>query len=147
MKLKNYFIALCVALTSAAFIACDDNDDDHIQPSKVVETAFNQLYPEAQFVTWEREYGKIKAEFLNNGAEADAWFEADGTWIRTETTVPRSALPQPVLDFVASNYAGYHIDDAEWVETPNGEYYELDLEKGDKLEFNLHILPDGTPLN
>lgn len=147
MKLKNYFIALCLSLTPFAFVACDDDDDDIKRPTQAVETAFTQKYPNAQFVDWEKEYGLYKAEFRNDAVVSEAWFEADGSWVRTETGVHPNTLPQPVLDYVAQNYVGYRIDDADWVETPEQNYYELELEKGDRLEFHLLILPDGSPLN
>lgn len=147
MKLTHYLLGLFLLLTTFAFVACDNEEDDIKSPPKTVESAFAEKYPNAQFVDWEREYGLYKAEFRNDAAISEAWFEADGSWVKTETNVLPNTLSQPVLDYVALNYQGYRIDDADWVETPERNYYELELEKGDKLEFHLLILPDGTPLN
>lgn len=44
-----------------------------------------------------------------------------------------SALPTEVVNAVkASQFGGYTIDDAEFVQTPNGDYYLLELESGAK---------------
>ena len=42
----------------------------------------------------------------------------------------------------ASQYSGYVVDDAEYVETPTGNYYWIELEQGEK-EVKVKINEDG----
>lgn len=42
----------------------------------------------------------------------------------------------------SEKYAGYQIDDADFVETPEGEYYLVELEKGE-LEVKVKVNAEG----
>lgn len=42
----------------------------------------------------------------------------------------------------ASQYSGYVVDDAEYFETPAGNYYWIELEQGEK-EVKVKINEDG----
>ena len=56
----------------------------------------------------------------------------------------RNELPETVTRAIASSekYAGYQIDDADFVETPGGEYYLVELEKGE-LEVKVKVNAEG----
>lgn len=59
--------------------------------------------------------------------------------------VRRNELPETVTHAIASSekYAGYQIDDADFVETPDeGEYYLVELEKGE-LEVKVKVNAEG----
>lgn len=141
-------ILLALLTAGFAFQSCSDDDDLTSVPESI-STAFQQKYPNATPTEWERQGTGYKADFWNNGGEAEAWFNADGTWIRTETDVPNpnASLPQPVRDYVSATYAGYYIEDADLVETPSQTYYELELERQGSADIYLNIKADGTLLN
>lgn len=143
MKLKLYL--LCLLLAGFAFQSCHDDDDDSLTdvPAAVKE-AFNQRYPDVSVKEWEMELGLVKAEFRNGTQEAEAWFKPDGTWVRTETDMPVDALPKAVQDYVAANHPGYRIDDADYLESPEGNFYELELEKAGSPDVYLQIRADGS---
>lgn len=144
MKLKIYLF--CLLLAGVALQSCDDDEDvATINAPAAVQDAFNQRYPNTSIEGWEGEIGLFKAEFRNGTQEAEAWFKPDGTWVRTETDVPVNDLPQTVRDFVAANYPGYRIDDADYLESPEGNFYELELEKNGSPDVYLQIRADGTP--
>lgn len=144
MKLKLYLF--CLLLAGFALQSCDDDENvATINVPAAVQAAFNQRYPDTSVEGWEGEIGLFKAEFRNGTQEAEAWFKPDGTWVRTETDVPVNALPQAVRDYVAANHPGYHIDDADYLESPEGNFYELELEKNGSPDVYLQIRADGTP--
>lgn len=59
--------------------------------------------------------------------------------MQTKTELRISALPDAVMAAIkASQYATYKIDDADFIETPDGEWYLVELESGDR-EVNLRI--------
>ena len=72
------------------FAACHDDDDDDDKgytPGKSVVAAFEAKFPNAVAVSWEKKGVYEKAEFHQNGQEVDAWFDASGQWMMTETDV------------------------------------------------------------
>ena len=123
--------------------------DDDLNPNgipNVVMNAFKALYPNAQRVEWEREKHLYKAEFDLNGSEYEVFFQSDGTWVRTEIelNLRTTNLPQAVQQYLATNYPGWTIDDADLIQTPNDEYYVLELEKRGQKDVKLYIRADGT---
>ncbi len=71
----------------------------------------------------------------------------DYTWVYTKTELSVSQLPEAVLQAInASEYASYEIEDVDFMQTPDGEYYLIEMELG-SLEAELHIKADGTVLN
>lgn len=57
---------------------------------------------------------------------------------------PQRTTGKTVTHAIASSekYAGYQIDDADFVETPGGEYYLVELEKGE-LEVKVKVNAEG----
>lgn len=127
----------------------NDNDLNMNSVPTAVRDAFSGRYPGAQQVEWERNAHLYEAEFVLNGVEYEAWFQADGTWVRTksEINLRTATLPQAVKNYVAANYSGWSIDDADFIQTPTDEYYELELEKKGQQDVKLRIRPDGTVIN
>lgn len=122
-----------------------DGDITADQVPAVVAAALADLYPYAVVKEWEIEGGYFKAEFrLSDGTEAEAYFDVDGYWIRTKMDY-HGALPASITDFIALNYAGYKVDDVEYVQTPVGDYYEVELERKGRPDVTLLIGADGTP--
>ncbi len=142
MKWKMYFMA--VLMVVSVTVSCSDDDDDFnlSDVPTLVMNAFNAKYPDTK-AHWEKERGKIKAEFVVNGQEAEAWYETDGTWIGTETNF-RGAFPEPVQNYINTNYAGYTVDDADWIETPTLNYFDIELERLSRPDVRLLIQEDGT---
>ncbi|MFS8616322.1 MAG: PepSY-like domain-containing protein [Solitalea sp.] len=138
----SYFIA-GLLFTASAFTAC--SDDDSISPNNAAEEAFRAKYPEATGVKWERERAHYVAEFRLSQREAEAWFDANGTWKLTETDLLAEDLPgevQAVLD--AGEYGSWRIDDIDFIERPGQEpFYVIEVEQGEQ-EFDLYFLADGS---
>lgn len=129
----------------------DDNDEGDVNPNGiplVVINTFTTMYPNVTHVEWDREGILYEAEFYMNGAEYNALFQADGTWVRTEMDVNlrTSQLPTAVSNYISTNYAGWTIDDADFIQTPTDEYYVIELEKRGQHDVTIRIHADGTLL-
>ena len=135
---------LTLLITAEGNVVSDTNAPEAVFTKAVL--AFAERYPEATVNNWEREGTFLKAEFNNNGSAAEAYFNADGEWVRTETDF-HEALPEAVANFLYANYATYVVDEVDWVETPTQNYYEIELEKNGSPDLKLHITPSGTLLN
>ena len=84
MRTKN-FLFTALLLSGFAFTSCDDNDDNYTPDGKIQE-AFITKYPNAQRVEWEKKYDHYVADFYLEGIEREAWINAQGEWVMTETS-------------------------------------------------------------
>ena len=144
MNLKITALTLLLA-GSMGFMSCDDDDSKH--SSNLIQQAFETKYPGLTVHEWDYKDGYCVAEFILNGREAEAWFDAQGQWYMTETDYGRdlSQLPQIVQDaFQGSGYTTWTIDDIDMFEYPARQtVYVLDLEQGER-DYMLRINADGT---
>ncbi|MBQ2122704.1 MAG: PepSY-like domain-containing protein [Bacteroidaceae bacterium] len=144
MKFRKYVVLLGFA--SLALSSCSDDDNDNVTVTdEAITQAFQQKYPGVAVTEWELEYGLYKAEFLNEGRSAEAWFQPDGTWVKTDTDWAYADVPAEVKAYVSEHHPTLAVDDVDWIETPDGSYFliELDAKGGD---IYLQLLPDGSLL-
>lgn len=136
-----------LAVITLPFLSCDD-DLVSETASKDIREFIENKYPGAQVVKIEREDNKtIEADIIHDRLSKEVVFDLKNNWLRTSWDVRISELPQAVSDIINDPaYAGYHIDDADFVETPNAIYYLLELEK-DNIERKVKIDESGNILN
>lgn len=115
-------------------------------PPETVKKAFDQKFPKAVNVKWDKENAKEwEAEFVFNGSNISANFAIDGKWLETESRIVITDLPITVTEAIRVNYSGWTIAKAEKSETPgNSAIYELLLKK-DKEKKEVTFNEDGTP--
>ena len=143
--MKNYLFTLLLLAVPLTFVSCSD-DDDHNKfnfVTEAVHNAFQNLYPQVQPYDWEIEGTYIKAEFYKDNVHAEAYFTPEVPWVRTETYF-RGTLPEAVTTYLTTNYPDYTVDEVDWVETPNGNYYEVELEKPGTPDVRVNVKEDGT---
>lgn len=124
-------IAAAVLLVTAA--SCEKYEDG--KPSKNVRSEFNRMYPDAWDVEWEWMGGLWEVSFETgkrpNGTDRKAYYDADGTWIRTVTDVLLTAVPQNIKDYLQESEFGtarFEDYDAEYFETSSGDdFYRFDM--------------------
>ncbi len=133
-------------LTVFAFVACDV-DDHNVALNRTVENFIEEKYEGANILQAESEsLGTIEVEFIHDGRKKTAYFEKrSNDWIYTTWDVTISELPDAVKEAIQSNYPDYLIEDVNYVERPNVNYYEFELEKG-IIEITRHITPEGELL-
>ena len=120
-------ITMMTLLVGATLMSCAQST-----PAKVIE-AFKAKFPNAKSVEWEKENDtEWEAEFKLNGVEYSANFGTDGTWKETEHEIKTKDLPQAVKNTLDTEFKGYEIEDAEMVETPSFNGYEVEIEKGEE---------------
>ena len=125
-----------------------DYDYEDYLPSDIqsaIESFINARYPGAVIVDSEYDDGEIEVEIIHNGRGKDVYFSSNNEWLRTEWDVRKSELPAAVLTQVNAAYLSWKIDDAEYMETPSGEWFVIELEKGES-EVKIRITADGVIL-
>lgn len=91
---------------------------------------------------YDREDGLAGGGDLARGTREDVYFNGQNAWVYTEWDIHRSELPEAVTAAIPAEYASYTIDDIEYVQTPDAEYYLVELECG-KQEIELRITAEG----
>lgn len=142
MKTKSFVFAagLCSCFI---FVSCDN--ENTYTPDEAVVKEFTSKYPDARKVSWETKAGYQVADFHYANTEAEAWFDANGAWLMTETDIPSlTALPAAIQEsFNKSEYAAWVVDDIDQLERVNTEtLYIIEVEQGEQ-EVNLHYSESG----
>ncbi|MDO4702313.1 PepSY-like domain-containing protein [Tannerella sp.] len=124
-----------------------DDSDDYIhyipqQPTTGINKIIAQKYPKAKIVEVDHENGRIEVEIVDGNVRRDVYFDHSEKWLYTQTDVRVSSLPQLVVKAISTSYPGYRIDDAEYWETPAGNYFLLEIERG-KSEMKVRVSPTG----
>ena len=58
----------------------------------------------------------------------EIYFDGKEAWLMTESRITVAELPEIVIETIAaSQYAAWEITQAEYVENPNGAYYQVIL--------------------
>ncbi len=154
--MKRLFLIIAAVVM---FVSCDDDDRLFYGPDGPATTPqaalpqsandyMSTTYPDARIVDVDFEHGIVEVEINDNGTWRDVYFTADGQWLRTTTDIHPNNIPQAVKDTIAaSEYAGWRIDDVDFIQSPEGEWYTVEFEKrGSELEAILRITADGTIL-
>ncbi|SHJ10493.1 PepSY-like domain-containing protein [Bacteroides stercorirosoris] len=127
----------------------DDGDGDNESllpdtPSEMVTTAtefIQKNYPNARIIEIETEHGVIEIDIIHDNRSKEVLLGTTYEWISTSWDV--YTLPAKVTEAInASQYNGHVVDDAEYFETPAGNYYLVELEQG-KNEVKIKITEEG----
>lgn len=125
--MKTFFLLLFALFISVGMSACDDGDDFNDMSQKIkldILRAFEQKFPQASDVDWDKQGKYLVAEFkspmgtevIAPGAnpqvlyEMEAWFDHAGNWRMTVMDVTYDLLPHNVqMGFVSSDYSGWKV--------------------------------------
>ncbi len=126
----------------------DDYDYEDYLPADVqtvLKSLISQKYPGAVIMDTEYDDGEIEVEIVHEWRGKDVYFSKDNVWLRTEWDVRKSELPAAVMNQLNVSYPSWEIDDAEYVETPSGAWFVIELEKGE-AEVEIKLSADGVIL-
>lgn len=148
MKYKSITTLFTLALMVFLFSSCDDNNPLSNGVTEAINTFIENRYPNATIIEVDREENRtIEVDIMHDQLKKEVVFDTNSNWLQTSWDILVSALPQEVKNIINDpNYEGYHIDDADFVETPKGNYYLLELEKGER-ELKVKVDETGQILN
>ena len=145
MRLFAYIITtLAVTLSITA--------SDHYDAPTSTRSAFQEQYPSAVDVEWEKKRGYAVAEFHIPGqGECEAWYTKDGKWVMTRFDIKYSELPAAVRTAFETEYGTTTpVDDVERLErNGNDTIYFIEAEiviNGYLTDIDLDYAEDGTLL-
>ena len=144
--MRSFWIVVSV-IVSFFVLSCEKYEDG--VPDRSVRAAFDTMYPKAMNVEWELEnfYWKVSFDIVVGlkRTEHEAWYESDGTWVKTVTEMPWSSVPQIIKDYLASSIYGEDVIDdneVEYIVTPTEKYYRIEILHGG-IEVNVKVTEDG----
>ncbi|WP_302274324.1 PepSY-like domain-containing protein [Alistipes ihumii] len=131
-----------------------ENDSESYLPIELPEGVKNFLqekYAESKIVETDREHGRLEVDIIHHGVVKEVVFDDSGNWLSTSRGIGWNSLPEVVKIAIqreiSNNYVGYEADDEpEQVETPDGNYYRIELEAEQAKDVILKIREDGTLL-
>ncbi len=132
--------------------SCSDDDDDVPagQIPAAVTKSFQEMFPNASKVEWERYSPYYVADFDLNTFDTDAWFSPDGSWAMTETDYGSlvSMLPIQMQNaFNNSTYNDWIVDDVQLYERVADTFSLIEVETEGMPETGVFISSDGSILN
>ena len=137
--MKKVMYNACLLL---AFVIPSQAQHKHGVPEKV-KSAFFEKFPDVDKIKWEKEQeNEWEAEFKMQGKEYSATFTSNGDWIETEREIKKSEIPDDIIAVLNKTYRDYEIDEAEMGENQQGNFYEFEIEVGDK-EYEVMIDANG----
>ncbi len=103
-------------------------------PASAIST-LKQKFPEAQKTKWEKEKnGDFEAHFKLKGTAMSATFSPTGEWLETESGIPVSAVPAPVLAAFKKTHGAATIKAADKIESATSVSYEIEYKDGLKTK-------------
>ncbi len=135
---KIFFVAL--ALLCAYATNCTPR-----KPPSAVTAAFNQKFPNATNVKWEKENAhEYEAEFKWQNKNLSANFNDAGAWLETESPISFDQLPEKVKSAFNALHPGATLKAVAQIEYSDGSIkYEVELKKGAKT-MELFYNEDGA---
>jgi hypothetical protein len=147
-KLFQSLGVLCCFLAGCASQELKKSTPAVAVPNVVSET-FKSKFQYVKRLEWKlKADGNYEAEFIHQGAEVSAKFDASGKWLETESSIPRSDVPLAVQAAAARQFRDSRIIEAQIVERGDEEkpIYELHLDTGKEI-VKAQFSPGGQILN
>ena len=148
--MRKLLILLAAASICSAAYAGPVMDDDIAKAPKKVEKAFQKMYPGAKDIEWELKRDIYAVDFKIDGKDVEAYFNAEGTWLRSKEDVNASSVPAAVKKAVKEAYPDFKIEDYDLVKDARGNvFYSVEIEKESKdgdTELTVRVLANGKIL-
>ena len=119
-----------------------DDINGGISAGTAIQAVLNERYPGAVIKEKGHDDGLTEIEIIHDGIEKDVYFNGKDEWVRTEYETTYNNLPEAVKNYISANYTS-HENEADAVETPAGNWFEIEARKGG-AEYDVLINKDGT---
>lgn len=140
--MKKLLPILLISLV--AFWACDE---EYVALNNNIQDFIEQRYDGARILYAEKDFnGETDVEIIHNNIKKEVKFNRKDKWISTTWDVSISELPDAAKESILSHYPEYRIDDIDYVEKPSGDYYKVEIEKGE-WDRTVFVTAEGEILN
>lgn len=127
-----------------ALLACEE---ENIAINNDIRNFIEQKYEGARILYAEKEFnGEIDVEIIHDNKKKDVKFNRNNNWINTTWDVAINELPDAARESVLNRFPDYRIDDVDYIETPSGDRYKVEIEKGE-WDKTIFVTANGEILN
>ena len=139
--MKHTFIVLLVILFSC-------NTAVKGQAPEAVKKTFQKKYPGENDPDWHQDdHGFYEAHFKIDGIKYRADFNADGSWVETETSIEEDDLPDAIRKVIEEKFSDEDITEIEKVDSAKkGLFYDVEFKRDGKNK-DVEFRADGTIIN
>ncbi|MDB5258179.1 MAG: hypothetical protein JWM14_2874 [Chitinophagaceae bacterium] len=137
--MKKLLIIAIPLLT--AFSSCAQEIPQSSVPSVVVN-AFQQKFPKASGIEWEKKGDLYEAEFDLKFEDHKVLIDGTGKIVKHKEEINAADLPAVVKETIKKGFSTYKIDDADRIETQGLVIYKVELENS-KEDKKIYIGEDG----
>ena len=131
-------------ISLAALWSCEE---DNIPVNDEIRSFIEQRYEGAKILYDEKDFnGEGDVEIIHNNIKKEVKFNRKNSWINTTWDVAINELPNAARESVINRYPDYRIDDVDYIETPSGDRYKVEMEKGE-WDKTLFVTANGEILN
>ena len=122
-------------------------DEENIPVNNEIRSFIEQKYEGAKILYAEKDFnGEIDVEIIHDNKKKDVKFNRNNNWISTTWDVAINDLPDAARESVINRYPDYRIDDVDYIETPSGDRYKVEMEKGE-WDRTVFVTVNGEMLN
>ena len=140
--MKKLLPILFISLFS--LLACEE---ENITINNYIRDFIEQKYNGARILYAEKDFnGEVDVEIIHDNKKEEVKFNSKNNWISTTWDVSINELPDAARESIINRYPEYRIDDIDYVERPDGDYYKVELEKGE-WDKTLFVTANGEILN
>ncbi len=140
--MKKLLPILFISLFS--LLACEE---ENITINNYIRDFIEQKYDGARILYAEKDFnGEVDVEIIHDNKKKEVKFNSKNNWISTTWDVSINELPDAARESIINRYPDYRIDDIDYVERPDGDYYKVELEKGE-WDKTLFVTANGEILN
>lgn len=127
-----------------ALLACEE---ENIALNNDIRNFIEQKYEGATILYAEKDFnGEIDVEIIHGNIRKEVKFNRKNSWINTTWDVSINELPDAARESILDKYPEYRIDDVDYVETPTGDHYKVELERGEREKI-VFVTAEGEILN
>ena len=128
--MKKYIF---LSFTVAVLLFSVSYSQKTMQVPQAVKTAFQQKFPDATNVHWEKEKGNFEGNWGGKSNEDNsAVFTPAGNFLEIAKAIPVAQLPGEALNYIKMHYKGTVISEAAIVTNAKGRItYEAEVNKKD----------------
>lgn len=136
--MRNLLVTAMMIAMTLPMIACDKYDDFEAMSyvnqavTNDINASIKAIYPDARVVDIDRELRTYEVDIVDNNIKREVYLDLSMKWLRTETEIRHTEIPTAVTDRVTTKYSGWYIDSAKLIDTPQGSYYQIELDKGER---------------
>ena len=140
--MKKLLPILFISLFS--LLACEE---ENITINNYIRDFIEQKYDGARILYAEKDFnGEVDVEIIHDNKKKEVKFNSKNNWISTTWDVSINELPDAARESIINRYPEYRIDYIDYVERPDGDYYKVELEKGE-WDKTLFVTANGEILN